>query len=376
MNAEIIGFAARRFRIDYKIYMNTLKNHSPVNKKNQDKNIPSFSKMNDEELLSLRFCDLHLEIAGTRLQEYIARLYKELDDAGILFHPECYLADEWLTPDDEPVIGVAFFLVHPSLVKLEQKMMLDVEGGSPASCMMLLRHEAGHAINYAYKLYRRKKWKEQFGSFSTHYPDKYRYKPFSKRFVQHLEEWYAQYHPDEDFAETFAVWLTPDINWRERYKGWRALKKLEHVDQLMKEIGGKEPIKKTGQKLWQISKSKMILKTYYKRKRKFYAEDFPDFHDSNLKKIFTEKKDSDKGNAASFLRHYRKTVLDNVSLWTGAKKYIINKLLSDLRDRCKELDLRVSEPETDSVIKISSYITTLIINYLYTGSFEKRGRHA
>lgn len=330
--------------------------------------------MNDEELLSLRFCDLHLKIAGTHLEEYITKLYKELDDAGTLFHPECYLADEWLTPEGEPVIGVAFYLAHPRLIKLEQKMMLDVEGGSSTSCMMLLRHEAGHAINYAYKPYRKKKWKELFGPFSTHYPDKYRYKPFSKRFVQHLEEWYAQYHPDEDFAETFAVWLTPKINWRERYKGWKVLKKLEYVDQLMKEIGGKEPIKKIGQKLWQISKSKMTLKTYYHRKRKFYAEDFPDFHDLNLKKIFSEKKDSDKGNAANFLRSYRKTVLDNVSSWTGEKKYIINKLLKDLIDRCKELDLRVSHPEIDSVIKISSYITTLIMNYLYTGSFEKKRR--
>ncbi|MCK5138677.1 MAG: hypothetical protein KAQ85_02440, partial [Thermodesulfovibrionia bacterium] len=135
---------------------------------------------------------------------------------------------------------------------------------------------------------------------------------------------------------------------------------------------GKEPLKKTGQKLWQISKSKMTLKTYYQRKKKFYAEDFPDFHDVYLKNIFSEKQDSDKENAARFLRHHRKTLLDNVSLWTGEKKYIINKLYKDLIDRCKDLDLQVSYPETDSVIKISSYVSTLIMNYLYTGSFEKK----
>ena len=343
-----------------------------MHRKNNDKKIYSLERLNDEALLALRFCDLNLKIEGTHLEDYITRLYKELDAVGILFHPECYLADEWLAPDGEPVVGVAFYVVHPRLMKLEQKMMLDVEGGSSTSCMMLLRHEAGHAINYAYKLHRRKKWKELFGSFSTHYPDKYRYKPFSKRFVHHLEEWYAQYHPDEDFAETFAVWMNPKINWRERYKGWKALKKLEYIEQLMKEIGGKEPLKKTGQKLWQISKSKMTLKTYYQRKKKFYAEDFPDFHDVYLKKIFSEKQDSDKENAARFLRHHRKTLLDNVSLWTGEKKYIINKLYKDLIDRCKDLDLQVSYPETDSVIKISSYVSTLIMNYLYTGSFEKK----
>jgi hypothetical protein len=334
----------------------------------------SLDNITDEELLSLRFCELQLSIQGTALQDYIARLYKEMSAAGIHFHPECYLADEWLTPDNEPVIGVAFYLAHPRLMKLEQKMMLDVEGGTSTSCMKLLRHEAGHAINYAYGLYKRKKWRELFGPFSKYYPDhpeEYRYKPFSKRFVQHLEEWYAQYHPDEDFAETFAVWLTPSIDWRERYKKWKALKKLEYVDELMKEVSQKEPLKSKGQKLWQVSKSKMTLKTFYQKKRKFYAEDFPDFHDANLKKIFSEKKNPDSETAAGFLRHHRKTVLGSVSLWTGEKKYIINKLLRDLIDRCRELELCVSQPETDTMTKTSSYITTLIMNNLYTGSFTK-----
>ena len=338
------------------------------------KAIDSLEKMSDEELLCLRFCNLRLSIEGTFLEDQVSRLYKEMDAAGIRFHPECYLADEWLTPDDEPVVGVAFYLAHPRLMKLEQKMMLDVEGGTPKTCMMLLRHEAGHAMNYAYRLYRRKKWKELFGSFSTDYPDKFRYKPFSKRFVQHIEEWYAQYHTDEDFAETFAVWLTPGIDWRKRYKGWKALKKLEYVDQLMKENGAREPLKKTGQKLWRIGRSKMTLKTYYQRKRKFHAEDFPDFHDQNLKRIFSEREDADRGSAARFLRHHRKAVLDHVSLWTGEKKFAINKLLRDLIDRSSELDLRVIQPETDTVIRISSYVTTLIMNHMYTGSFEKKRR--
>lgn len=344
---------------------------------NSSKNLPSFEKMSDEELLALRFCDLNLKIEETHLEDHISRLYKELDNAGIQFHPECYLADEWLTPDEEPVIGVAFYLAHPRFIKFEQKMMLDVEGGTPTTCMMLLRHEAGHTINYAYRLYRKKNWKKLFGSFSKHYPDnpdKFKYKPFSKHFVQHIEEWYAQYHPDEDFAETFAVWLTPNFNWRERYKGWKALKKLEYIDELMKEISGKKPFREKGQKLWQVSKSKMKLGTFYQKKRKFYTEYFPDFHDSSLKKIFSDKKEPDKGNAAVFLRRHKKTIINNVALWTGEKKYIINKLFRDLIDRCKELELQISQSETDTLVRTSSYITTLIMNNLYTGSFVKKSR--
>ena len=41
---------------------------------------------------------------------------------------------------------------------------------------------------------------------------------------------YAQKHPDEDWAETFAVWLEGGP-WRRRYRDWQvALAKLEYVD--------------------------------------------------------------------------------------------------------------------------------------------------
>lgn len=333
----------------------------------------NLNRLSDDELLSKRLCDLHLKIEGAEIAKCVEELYKELDNKGILFHPECYLADEWLAPDGEPVIGIPFYLAHPRIKKLEKKFMLDVEGGTRKYCMMLLRHEAGHAINYAYKLYRRKKWRELFGPFATDYPDKYRYKPFSKCFVQHLDEWYAQYHPDEDFAETFAVWLTPNKNWRKRYKGWKALDKLEYVEKLMGEISKKKPLKSHGQKMWIASKSKMSLKTYYRKKRKFYAEDFPDFHDLRLKKIFgKEIAPSKKLQAARFLSQYRKAVLNSVALKTGEKKYIINKLLRDLIDRSRELKLYVFHSEIDTIIRITSYVTTLIMNYLYTGSFERK----
>jgi hypothetical protein len=170
-----------------------------------DKNIKDWERLKDEELLDFRLCDFHLTIKGTDLEVYVQQLYYELTQKNIIFHPVCYLADEWLCPDLEPVIGIPFYLAHSRLKKLEHKMMLDVEGGTKSSCMRLLRHEAGHTINYAYRLYRRKRWKELFGLFSKDYPQKYRFRPYSKSYVRHLEDWYAQYHPDEDFAETFAV---------------------------------------------------------------------------------------------------------------------------------------------------------------------------
>ena len=125
---------------------------------------------------------------------------------------------------------------------MEKKMMLEAEGSTEDWCMKLLRHECGHALNYAYKFFEQRGWRKLFGRFETpYYHVTYHAKPYSKRYVIHLEDNYAQAHPDEDFAETFAVWLDPAQDWRIRYRGWPAMKKLEYVDALMSGVAGKAP---------------------------------------------------------------------------------------------------------------------------------------
>jgi hypothetical protein len=333
----------------------------------------NLNRLSDEELLSLRLCDLPLKIDGTWLEGCIKQLYKELGDKGIGFHPPCYLADEWLCPDGEPVIGIAFFLAHARLMKLERKMMLEAEGEERSYCMKLLRHEMGHAINYAYLLHRRKKWRNIFGAFSAEYGDKYRYRPYSKRYVRNLEDWYAQSHPDEDFAETFAVWLDPRSRWQKKYKGWKALNKLSYVDKVMKEIINKKPAKPRGQKYWAASRIKTTLRTYYKRKRALYADAYYDFHDFQLKKIFAlPEKKSKRKKAHRLISEHRKEILNKVSLWTGEKKYAINELLKDLIRRSRELKLEVPGTISESVVDVAIYITAQIMNYIYTGEYKRK----
>ena len=228
----------------------------------------SLDRLSDQEILAARVCDLDLRIEGTALEDRIRRLYAELDRKGISFHPPCYLADEWLTPDRTPVIGVPFYLAHPKLIHLERKMMLEAEGSTEAWCMKLLRHEAGHALGYAYLLYRRTRWRELFGPFSRRYSSAYSAQPYSKRFVIHLDDNYAQAHPDEDFAETFAVWLTPGSRWEERYAGWPALKKLQYVDHLVRSIGGRPPLMTDRRTPWSASRMRSTLALLYERKRR------------------------------------------------------------------------------------------------------------
>ena len=332
--------------------------------------------LSPDQLLGLRICDLPVSIENCWLDSCVKKLYRELAAHRIKFKPECYLADEWLTPDKEPVIGVPFFLAHKVLIKLEKSMMLEAEGSTRVWCMRLLRHEAGHAINYAYGFYRRKKWQKVFGQFSADYPDTYRFRPYSKSFVRHLEDYYAQYHPDEDFAETFAVWLTPGSDWQNHYQGWKALVKLRYVDELMGEIKDRDPLVKTGDKFWRASRMRMSLRSYYKKRKEFCAEDFPDFHDSNLRRIFLKKnrRTSHCAIAAQLIKKYRPDILSNISHWTGEKKYIINDLLNTLQERCAALRLMSCCEDVQAITQVSVYATTLIANYVHTGRFRGKAR--
>lgn len=329
-------------------------------------------RLSEEKLLDVRFCDLGLSVGNSKIKEYVEEFYAELKAKGLTFQPITYLADEWLTPDGDPVIGIPFFLAHPRLRQLEQKMCLDVEGGTKRSFKQLLRHEAGHAFNYAYLLHKRKRWRKLFGPFSKEYSDTYIYRPYSKSFVRHLDNWYAQCHPDEDFAETFAVWLTPKEDWRKKYNGWKALEKLIYVDELMAEIKDKPPIIKKGQKYFDICRLKTKLGLYYKRKKRSNQENYPDFHDSDLKQIFSASPQASKKKASRLLRSNRGIILTNAAMWSGGKKFIISDLYKDLVNRCDELNLLVCYNEVETVSKVTAYITSLVMNYLVTGSFKKR----
>jgi len=338
----------------------------------------NLDKIDDEQLLNTRISNLPLQIQGTWLEECILKLYEELEDKDILLRPECYLADEWLTPEKETCIGIPFYLAHPTLIQLEKKIMHEAEGETKAWCMKLLRHEAGHALCYAYKILNRKGWARIFGPPTVRYAETYKYRPYSKNYVRHLDGYYAQYHPEEDFVETFAVWLTPGSQWQDRYKGWKALDKLRYVDKIMKGLQGKQPVVNSKQKFWRQSTLRIVLKNYYTKKKTLWAEEFPDFHDNFLIRTFGEHQSSQNGHplAIEIIRRHRKTILNTVSRFTGEKKYIIHELYKNIQKRSHQLKLVSTTDETQVVISLSTYISSLIMNYLYTGRFrgEKKKR--
>ncbi|MEM8737739.1 MAG: putative zinc-binding metallopeptidase [Planctomycetota bacterium] len=325
------------------------------------------SAMTDEALLDCRLCELQLKITGP-LAQRIDRLYAELADRGLKrFRPHCWLSNEWFSPDGVPGIALPFFLAHPRLMKLEKNQMLDLEGGTESSCLRILRHEAGHCIDTAYRLHRRKRWRELFGSFTVPYPETYRPRPNSRNFVTHLDGWYAQAHPAEDFAETFAVWLQPRSRWRTQYRGWPAMQKLEYVDTLMAEIAAADrpaPVRSRRQ-IEPLSRDRRTLREHYHAKRLRYADEFPDFYDTDLFKIFSpDSRYAHRPTAASFLRRVRPELRENVARWTGAHAYAIDQVLRDMIDRCKELKLRLATPENKARSEATMMVTVQTMNYM------------
>ncbi len=321
----------------------------------------------------MRVCDLGVRIEGSELAPRVEQLYAELDARGIALRPPCYLGDEWFTPAGEPIIAIPFYLAHPRLKALELRQVLEVEGGTPEWCQQLLRHECGHAVDHAWRFSRRRRWRTLFGRPDDETtPDIYRPRPYSKSFVRHLANWYAQAHPDEDFAETFAVWLgSTEREWRARYRGWKALDKLEYVNELMREAASMrarpEP---AGRRLADASRMRKTLERYYAERRKHYAEDYPDFYDADLRELFGQS-DPGEESAARFMRKHRKTLLQSLPRWTGEHKYTVDRLLRRLMLRCEELQLMAPANEARLGLDLAAYLAALVTNHLHTGRFKR-----
>lgn len=313
-------------------------------------------------------CDLGLRIEGTILEDRIHKLYEELDYRGIIFRPHFWISEEWFSPDGVPGVAIPFYLAHSRLARLERRQMLEVEGGTEDWCLQILRHETGHAIDTAYRLHRRKRYRELFGSYAEPYPENYYPRPYSKNYVLHLEPSYAQAHPAEDFAETFAVWLKPRSAWRANYEGWPVIKKLEYVAELMDEIRGARPTVISKRHVDPIKSLRKSLGEHYARKREQYRVNLPNLYDQHLRRLFSDAPEHAKNpSAARFLREIRAELRRMVARWTGEYQYTIDQVLREMIDRCRELNLRLDRPVEQARQDALVLITVQTMNYLHGG---------
>jgi hypothetical protein len=320
------------------------------------------------ELLSKPVRELGLKVEGSPIEPCVEQLYRELEKKKLMkFRPPVYLTDEWGCPSGEPVIGLPFYLANPDLAQLEREMN-HLEDAR--EIMMYLRHEAGHAFNYAYRLYNRPEWKHIFGWFRRPYRENYRPVPFSRNYVRHMAGWYAQKHPDEDFAETFAVWLTPRSGWRKRYRGWGAMAKLQYMERIARELSNVDPVRKKGHTDITVEEMEITVGELYRPA----AEEVPIIDmatDADLKDIFHGVKRGKRARPAQlFLHEHRKAVVDKIAYWTGVQRPLVKRLVEAIETRIGELGLMAdARREAEHLAEITVYASALAMNYLTNGKF-------
>lgn len=323
------------------------------------------------ELLNTRVCDIRLEVEGSLMEPYIERLYRELGARGIEFKPEVYPTDSWGCPDEVPIIGVPFYLMDRRLARIEEEQTGEIENGPVI--MMLLRHEAGHALNYAYRLHKDPEWVELFGPFSRPYRDKFRPNPFSRNFVRHITHHqygrtYAQKHPDEDFAETFAVWLTPRSGWRRRYRTWPALRKLKYVERRMRALRDVEPARTTGRLDVHVEDMDILLAEHYGQRAERYRAAAQGYVDDKLHEVFPEVRSRTLVPATDLFKRHGDEMAKRVTYWSALDEEEVSTLLSKLQDRADALSLHFPRrQEAAKLLDVTSLATALAMDFAYTG---------
>ena len=323
------------------------------------------------ELLKTRISALRLAVEGSPVERFVRRLRREMEAKGFRFKPEIYLTDEWGCPDRSPVIGVPFYLADARLARLEEEQNGELEDAR--TIMMLLRHEAGHAVNYAYRLWRRPSWTEIFGPFTRPYRDSFRPNRASRHYVRHITAYpygrtYAQKHPDEDFAETFAVWLTPRSNWRERYRSWPVLRKLLYVDRLMKDIRKDAPASRRGRRLRPVDRLNATLAEHYGKKAERFRRDARGYVDDSLRDAFPASRGQVLRPAAGLFKRYRERLVERVVHWSVLTPAEAEVLVRKLEARASALGLSYRPgAEGERLMDVVSLVIALALDYAYTG---------
>jgi hypothetical protein len=327
-------------------------------------------------ILQRKIAELGLRIEGTYLQAIVERLYAELKAAGIELRPKVYLSDEWSCPDGVPVIGIPFYLADKKLSRLEDEMMDGIEAETEEEILRYLRHEAGHAFNYAHKLYQNEEWLRVFGDYGKPYRDDYVPQPFSRNYVRHIPGWYAQKHPDEDFSETFAVWLDPHSNWREVYRDWGCYAKLLFVDRIVAEYGRRPPVV-TGED-YDFASEPIVhasIEEHYEKMRPALLE-LPAEFDHDLREIFrgdAPTEGVERQRADIFIARHRRHLVERISHWTGLYDVIVRSLVNHFIERCRQLELWLDPKESEqTLVDLTACASALAMNRLYKGEFVLR----
>jgi hypothetical protein len=338
----------------------------------------SQSGFHERSPYSLPIQDLGLQIEGSRLEPLLEAFQAELEQAGVRrVRPRFYLSTEWGVVTDTVAIAIPFYLARPDLMALQAEYVGHVEGFNRTDILRYLRHEMGHVVNYAYRLYEEEDWVEHFGSMTQPYLEEYRPEPFSRRYVRHLPGWYAQKHPDEDWAETFAIWMTPRLDWRAEYSDWpEALAKLEYCDRTMRALAERDPLVTTDAVDEEVSQLTYSVEEYY-HQHPGAVPPFPRGLDGALRTIFEDfavpedaPADLPRKPAAELIRRFERDLMANVYRWTGHFPEHTRALLRHLEERATALQQAYpAHLEVPALLALTTLVTALAVTYVHRGTY-------
>ena len=341
------------------------------------------------ELLHTPVNRLGLKIPGSFFEGAIAQVRQELDEVGLSkLDLHFYISTGYGCIAGSGIISLGFYDFDPLIRDLNEEFRHFRY--SEADMVNLVRHEAGHAFCYTYKLYRRPDFREMFeveGNFYNTYPDNdtYDFNPWSREYVNPAGDHYAQKHPDEDFAETFCTWLDPRSGWRKKYRNKPvALDKIDYVAEIIDEMGH-EPPQVESNLNWMYEKYedlKMTLGEFLKADDSDYREQATGFIDPDVTALFrphprianTRALHRDFEHGYDFVRLNKQVLVNRIAYWVGVDVPVVEDLLDKVSHRAKVLDLWVERAGYDKkLIELTSYVTALCANYKTNGQYLRAG---
>ncbi|HOK39797.1 MAG TPA: putative zinc-binding metallopeptidase [bacterium] len=332
------------------------------------------------ELLNTPINKLGLKIEGSILEQAIDEVYKEIEENEIILRPNFYLSDSYGCCEGTANIGLAFWDANEILREIVYEVKKKKR--SYDQLLNLIRHEFGHAFCYSYKLYRENDFRELFeveGNFFRTYPDHNNYKPnpWSRNYVNPDGDYYAQKHPDDDFAETFAVYLNKNEDWRSIYKNRKgALRKIFFVKSVIRKYGKLEPfvLNNPHELHIPISELDMTVADFLKCSKRKYLKNASGFVDFDLKKIFKKNHKKYKSKykfAVELIKENKQALIKKfIGLYNLKSKYIISDLIEKIENRLNILELVFKKVDEDNkLLDLTMYISKLVNNYLLTESY-------
>ncbi|HTY62851.1 MAG TPA: putative zinc-binding metallopeptidase [Acidobacteriota bacterium] len=344
------------------------------------------------EILHTAVNKLGLALKGTLIDEAIRRVREDMARVGITqLNPNFYLSNSYGCVAGTTNIAVGFYDCSEYLRQLNKEIRNWLY--DPADILQIIRHEVGHAFCYAYKLYRTKEFRRLFkvkGHFFNTYTEHLggRANPWSADFVNPAGDYYAQKHPDEDFAETFSVWLTPEVDWQDQFRSKPgALKKLSYVERVVSDFGRQGtllnnggsntldmPVEQLSMTVAQFLGAKTAqMKTYRRRATSYVDGDLRELFQGSPRNLPLHRFRREYRRGARFLRTYKRLLINRVSYWVGVEDFVVSDLIDKLaiRARATERFLKLADSEK-KLIEVTAYLTTLCRNYRDVEQYFRR----